>query len=41
MLEVVRDPVDGTLCGGGDVLVFNVCEASRVTLRIDGRSRRR
>ena len=37
MLEVVRDPVDGTLCGGGDVLVFNVCEASHVTLRIDGR----
>jgi len=37
MLEVVRDPVDATLCGGGDVLVFNVCEASRVTLRIDGR----
>jgi RHS repeat-associated protein len=37
LLEVVRDPVDGTLCGGGDVLVFNVCEASQVTLRIDGR----
>ena len=36
MLEVVRDPVDATLCGSGDVLVFNVCQASRVTLRIDG-----
>ena len=36
LLEVVRDPVDGSLCGTGDVLVLNVCEQSRVTLRIDG-----
>jgi RHS repeat-associated protein len=35
LLEVVRDPVDGTLCGGADVMVLNVCKASHVTLRID------
>jgi hypothetical protein len=37
LLSAVRDPFDGQYCGDGDMLVFNVCQASRVTLRIDGR----
>jgi hypothetical protein len=36
LLETVRDPDDGSFCGGSDVMVFNVCQASRVTVRIDG-----
>ena len=36
LLDVVRDPLDGTFCGGGDVLAFRVCQGSRVTLQIDG-----
>jgi YD repeat-containing protein len=35
-LDVVRDPDNGSLCGGAGVIVFTVCRASKVTLKIDG-----
>jgi hypothetical protein len=36
VLDVVVDPSDGTRCGSGGSVVFSVCRAANVTLKVDG-----
>jgi hypothetical protein len=35
-VSVVRDPVNGRLCGQGDSIVFHLCRSARVTLKVKG-----